>query len=445
MKKIISALTLGAMVAGAAFADVSINLNFRQRANLFASSSEYTNASDTKVAATKNALFTDAYSGNGSDNLAISMSGDIVSFDMQWVDDEAKTNGWRAKGLNASVFLGPVTVFGGLWADGKQNGAYRNKVLIDAGNFEGMDFEWHKIGSGFKNVPDNWIDNIVGAFGNLPEYYAVGATYKVPVDNGALALNAAYITNEASSTSNASIAWSNTKRRHTFSFVADGRIDGIGSAELAVKYGDWINTIQTGDKNVVSAIGAGLYVQPVTIRNLFTTIGGSIGVVDGNFEDYSAELRLHYVVKPNKLMITSFHSFQALTDAENFKKDYKGTNDTIRTLADTEAVAASGALNGKYVINRDQILSNNLGVRYFVTPSVAVTGIFADMIGMGDNMGAKVDDTIMQIRASVWGQFYADKNNSISVGFVYAINDVTDKFGANCTTMGVPVIFRVKM
>ncbi len=443
MKKIISALTLGAMVAGAAFADVSINLNFRQRANLFASSSEYTKLDKSEVKATKQAFFTDAYSGSGTDNLAISMSGDIVSFDMQWVADASKTAEWRAKGLNASVFLGPVTVFGGLWADGKQNGAYRNKVLIDAGNFEGMDFEWHKIGSGFKNVPDNWIDNMVGAFGNLPENYAAGVTYKVPVDNGALSLNAAYITNEKSSTKNASIAWNNKGRGHTFSFVADGRIDGVASAELAVKYGDWINPNK--DKEVVPAIGAGLYVQPVTIKNLFTTIGGSIGMVDGNFEDYSAELRLHYVVKPNKFTVTSFHSFQALTDAENFKKDYSGSNDTIRTLADVETSATNGGLNGKFVINRDQILSNNLGLRYFVTPNLAVTGIVADFIGMGDNMGEKVDDMIMQLRCSAWAQFYADKNNSIAIGFVYAINDVTDKFGVNCTTMGIPVIFRVKM
>ena len=34
MKKLVSALTVGAIIAGAAFADVSIGLNYRQRANL---------------------------------------------------------------------------------------------------------------------------------------------------------------------------------------------------------------------------------------------------------------------------------------------------------------------------------------------------------------------------------------------------------------------------
>lgn len=461
MKKIISALTLGAMIAGAAFADVSINLNFRQRANLYTSA----NGKSVGTAAKKGtkavlkdvdekaALFTDAYSGSGSDNLAISLSGDIVSFDMQWVSDANKTNGWRAKGYNASVFLGPLTVFGGLWADGKQNGAYRNKVLIDAANLEGMDFEWKKMGSGFKGVPDNWVDNVVGMIGvNLPEYFALGGTYKVPgIDNGALAINVAYVTNESSSTYNNDVSYAKAGSKHSYNLVADGRIDGIGQAELCFKYGDYGNKL-TGDKEKVQAIAAGLFVQPVTVKNLFTTVGGSIGVVDGNFEDYNIDLRLHYVVKPNKFTITSFHSFQALTDAENFKKDYlKTANDTIRTLADV--TAANGGINGKYVIQRDQILANNIGIRYFVTPKVAVTGIVADFIGLGECYGAKVfdkdgnetTDAIVQVRASLWGQFYADANNSVSIGFVYAINDVTDKFGPKCTTMGVPVIFRVKM
>ena len=465
MKKIISALAMGALVATATFADVSVNLNFRQRANMYATASG-DNTISSKGVVTKGtktdesyAFFTDAYSGSGSDNLAISLSGDIVSFDMQWVADAAKTNGWRAKGYNASVFLGPVTVFGGLWADGKQNGAYRNKTLIDAGNFEGMDFEWHKMGSGYKNVPDNWIDNMVGAFGNLPENFAAGLSYKVPgIDNGALTLNATYITNETSSTYGADVAFA--KAKHTYAFVADGRIDGLGQAELAVKYGDWGNR-QNGDKEMLDAIGAGLYVMPTTIRNLFTTVGGSIGVIDGTFVDYSAELRLHYVAKPNKLTFTSFHSYSALTDGEKFVKDgfvkddasdgTKGANVPIRSLADYSI--ANGNMKGAAIIQRDAILSNNLGVRYFVTPSLAVTGIVADMVGLGKDLGQKVvdkdgketTDAIVQVRASLWAQFYADKNNSVSIGCVYAINDVTDTFGTKVSAMSIPVIFRVKM
>ena len=446
MKKIISALTLGAMIAGTAFADVSFNLNFRQRAVLYSQ----LNANDSKND-TKDAFFTDSYCGNGTDNLAISMSGDIVSFDMQWVDDEAKTDGWRAKGLNASVFLGPVTVFGGLWADGKQNGAYRNKVLIDAANLEGADFETWKIGSGYANSPCNWIDNVVGLIGvNLPEAYAAGATYKVPgIDNGALAINVAYVSNELSNTKNASVKYNAAGAVHSYNLVADGRIDGLGQAEFCFKYGDYKSA------PTLDAMAIGLYVMPTTIRNLFTTIGGSLGLVDNTPTDWSAQLRLHYVAKPNKLTFTSFHSAQALIDPEGITKDNLGvSNKASRGIAQVEA--NTGAMDGKSgIMSRDMIVTNNIAVRYFVTPNVAVTGIVADMIGMGENMGKKLKDkdnkettdARIDLRASAWAQFYADKNNSVAVGLVYTQQDLTGVYAkANqVSTISVPVIFRVKM
>lgn len=446
MKKIISALTLGAMVAGAAFADVSVNLNFRQRATMYSQ----LNASDSKND-TKDMFFTDAYCGNGSDNLSISLSGDIVSFDMQWVADEAKTNGWRAKGLNASVFLGPVTVFGGVWADGKQNGAYRNKVLIDAANLEGADFEWWKIGSGYANSPCNWIDNVVGLVGvNLPEAYSAGVSYKVPgIDNGALTINAAYVSNELTSTSNAVVAYNTKAAAHSYNLVADGRIDGIGQAEFCFKYGDYQSA------PALDAMAIGLYVMPTTVRNLFTTAGGAVGFVDMTATDWSAQLRLHYVVKPNKFMITSFHTAQGIIDPEGITKDKLGVSNKLsRGIAQVEAY--TGAMDGKSGIqSRDMVITNNLGIRYFVTPKLAVTGIFNDQIGMGKNMGAKLKDkdnkdttdARMDIRCSAWAQFYADANNSVSIGCVYTQQDVTGAYAeANqVSTFSVPVIFRVKM
>lgn len=446
MKKIISALTLGALVAGMAFADVSVNLNFRQRAALYTQ----LNADDSKKD-TKDMFFTDSYCGNGSDNLAISLSGDIVSFDMQWVADEAKTNGWRAKGLNASVFLGNLTVFGGLWADGKQNGAYRNKVLIDAANLEGADFETWKIGSGYANSPCNWIDNVVGLVGvNLPEAYSAGVSYKVPgINNGALTINAAYVSNELSNTKNNDVKYNTKAAAHSYNLVADGRIDGLGQAEFCFKYGDYQSA------PTLDAMAIGLYVMPTTIRNLFTTIGGAVGFVDGTSTDWSAQLRLHYVAKPNKLTFTSFHSAQGIIDPDGIKKDALGvSNKASRGIAQVEA--NTGAMDGKTgIMSRDMIVTNNIAVRYFVTPKLAVTGIVADMIGAGKNMGAKLKDkdnkettdARIDLRASAWAQFYADPNNSVSIGLVYTQQDVTGVYAeANqVSTFSIPVIFRVKM
>ena len=432
MKKIISALTLGAMIAGAAFADVSINLNFRQRANL------YTTIGGEGMTATKTALFTDAYSGNGSDNLAISLSGDIVAFDMQLVTDANTTTAWRSKKFAGTVFLGPVELFGGLWADGKLNGAYRTKTDVDAGNIEGMDFEFKKLGSAFKGSPSFFCDNLVQAVNTQGEVYALGGTYKLGLDNGAVNFNLAYLTNgksdETAATSSGSL------QGHTISFIADGRLDNVGQAELVFKYGQSVLKKKDGDANA-PAMAFGLYAQPSITRALILTVGGAGSVVDGAFTDYSVDLRARYQVIPKKLSITSFHSYSALTD-DGVDSSLK--NETTKGIAD--GAAFTNGKCGGTTIKRDQVMSNNLMIRYNVNDKLSVFGIVADMIGMGDNKGAKVDDSEVQLRASAWTQFYADKNNSVVVGLVYSSYNFTEANNGKAVNMiAIPVIFRVKM
>lgn len=472
MKKIISAITLGAMIAGVAFADVTINLNFRQRANLFANEE-----------GTKTALFTDAYSGRGSDNLSISLSGDIVSFDMQLVTDAGATDNWRSKSFRGTVYLGPVELFGGLWADGKLNGAYRAKSDIDAGNLEGMDFEWKKLGSGFGASPSFFCDNLVQPVNGKGESYALGATYKLGLDNGAVNFNAAYVTNATSEEKEAvdsTEGSTGSLQGHGFALIADGRLDGLGQAEVVFKYGQsgiLESAVKKGGaKKYVPAMAFGFYAQPSITRNLILTVGGAGSVVDSNFTDYSVDLRARYQVIPEKLSISSFHSYSAMASG-NFWKD--GTtqkaivsNKTTKGIAQFDGVFPTpnedGDIGGIYgakdtyqyngklggtPLYRDQILANNIMIRYNVNDKLSVFGIVADMIGMGkdgnkkltNKDGKETTDAIVQLRASAWAQYYADSNNSIVIGCVYAANDVTDKYDMQYGAWAIPVIFRVKM
>ena len=436
MKKIISALTLGAMIASAAFADVSINLNFRQRANLFANEE-----------GTKTALFTDAYSGNGSDNLAISLAGDIVAFDMQLVTDQAATNKIRSKSFRGTVFLGPVELFGGLWADGKLNGAYRAKTDVDAGNVEGMDFEYKKLGSAYAGSPSLFVDNLVQPVQvTSAENYAVGATYKLGFDSGALNINAAYVSNEVSDElpDPSKVGTGKQLQAHSGTVLLDGRVDNIGQAEVVFKYGQVLN--------LDTAMVFGAYVQPTIAKGLILTVGGAASMIDGDLSDYSADLRARYQVIPKKLSITSFHNFSAIADAEKMTAKLNGKKN-----ATTKGIANNGAVTdgkcGGSAISRDQIISNNLMVRYNVNDKLSVFGIVADMIGMGKNAGKELKnidgktgtDAIIQLRASAWAQFYADPNNSITVGFVYSAHDVTEAYVKTVKMVAIPVIFRVKM
>ena len=456
MKKIISALTLGAMVAGAAFADVGVTLNYRQRATLLSHVNKASNIGvDTKknvyntVGTTDEAskiLFTDAYSGAGTDNLGINIGGDIASFAITVVGDESTTSKLRTKTLGADLQVGKVGLFAGFWSDGKVKGAYRNKADVDAGNMEGMDFEFKKLGSAYAGSPSFFVDNIVMPVNvTASESYAIGAKYNIRNFKACkLELNGVYISNETSdekgSKSDGSL------QGHSLVGLVEANTN-YGSGEFVFKYGQ--SAYQNKDKKYADAMAFGAYLQPKIMNNLTTTIGGAGSVVDGDFTDWSADLRLYY--KMGALSFTSFHSYSALVDAEESIGKLNGKkNATTKGIADSAAVT-----NGKHggtPVSRDSVLTNNLMVRYKVNSKFAVYGVVADMIGLGENGGKKLTDkdgkettdALIQLRASAWAQFYAG-GNSISVGVVYENYDVAETYGDSVQNIAIPMIFRVKM
>lgn len=441
MKKIISALTLGAMVAGAAFADVGVTLNYRQRATLLSHNNEYgTTDEASKI------LFTDAYSGSGTDNLGINLGGDIASFAVTVVGDENITAKLRTKTLGADLQVGKVGLFAGFWSDGKVKGAYRNKADVDAGNMEGMDFEFKKLGSAYAGSPSFFVDNIVMPVNvTASESYSIGAKYNIRNFKACkLEVNGVYISNETSdekgSKSDGSL------QGHSLVGLVEANTN-YGTGEFVFKYGQ--SAYKNDDGKYADAMAFGAYLQPKIMNNLTTTIGGAGSVVDGDFTDWSADLRLYY--KTGALSFTSFHSYSALVDAEKSIAKLNGKkNATTKGIADSAAVT-----NGKHggtPVSRDSVLTNNLMVRYKVNSKFAVYGVVADMIGLGENCGNKiknkdnelVTDPIIELRASAWAQFYAG-GNSISVGVVYENYDVAETYGDSVQNIAIPMIFRVKM
>ena len=441
MKKIISALTLGAMVAGAAFADVGVTLNYRQRATLLSHNNEYgTTDEASKI------LFTDAYSGSGTDNLGIKLDGDIASFAITVVGDENTTAKLRTKTLGADLQVGKVGLFAGFWSDGKVKGAYRNKADVDAGNMEGMDFEFKKLGSAYAGSPSFFVDNIVMPVNvTASESYAIGAKYNIRNFKACkLELNGVYISNETSDEKGS--ASDGSLQGHSLVGLVEANTN-YGTGEFVFKYGQ--SKYKNDDGKYADAMAFGAYLQPKIMNNLTATIGGAGSVVDGDFTDWSADLRLYY--KMGALSFTSFHSYSALVDAEKSIGKLNGKkNATTKGIADSAAVT-----NGKHggtPVSRDSVLTNNLMVRYKVNSKFAVYGVVADMIGLGENGGNKiankdgdlVTDPLIQLRASAWAQFYAG-GNSISVGVVYENYDVAETYGDSVQNIAIPMIFRVKM
>lgn len=456
MKKIISALTLGAMVAGAAFADVGLALNYRQRATLLSHNNEYKKDGE-KIEADSSIFFTDAYSGSGTDNLSINLGGDIASFQVVVVADEATTSSLRTKTLGADLHVGKVGLFAGFWSDGKVKGAYRNKTDVDAGNMEGMDFEFKKLGSAYAGSPSFFVDNIVMPVQvTASESYAIGATYNIRNFKACkLEVNGVYISNETSDEKGSK--GDGSLQGHSLVGLVEANT-AYGTGEFVFKYGQ--SAAQDTDKKYLDAMAFGAYLQPKIINNLTATIGGAGSVVDGDFTDWSADLRLYY--KAGALSFTSFHSYSAIVDAEENAAKLNGKkNATTKGLAtscaawnerDSKNEKYTGGKHGGSPLSRDAILTNNLMVRYKVNKSFAVYGVVADMIGLGENCGKKLTDKdgkettdpLIQLRASAWAQFYAG-SNSISVGLVYENYDVAETYGDSVQNIAIPMVFRVKM
>lgn len=462
MKKIISALTLGAMVAGAAFADVGVTLNYRQRATLLShvndadkpgkyykadSNAFKVDGKGTKIESKSGLFYTDAYSGSGTDNLGITLGGDIASFAITVVGDENTPMQLRTKTLGADLQVGKVGLFAGFWSDGKVKGAYRNKADVDAGNMEGMDFEFKKLGSAYAGSPSFFVDNIVMPVNvTASESYAIGAKYNIRNFKACkLEVNGVYISNETSdekgSKSDGSL------QGHSLVGLVEANTN-YGSGEFVFKYGQ--SAYQNDDGKYADAMAFGAYLQPKIMNNLTATIGGAGSVVDGDFTDWSADLRLYY--KMGALSFTSFHSYSAIVDAEeNVYKLNGKLNGTTKGIADG-ASCVGNAKHGGTIVMRDSVLTNNLMVRYKVNSKFAVYGVVADMIGLGENGGKKLadkdgketTDALIQLRASAWAQFYAG-GNSISVGLVYENYDVAETYGDSVQNIAIPMIFRVKM
>ena len=345
--------------------------------------------------------------------------------------------------------VGKVGLFAGFWSDGKVKGAYRNKADVDAGNMEGMDFEFKKLGSAYAGSPSFFVDNIVMPVNvTASESYAIGAKYNIRNFKACkLELNGVYISNETSDEKGSKS--SGSLQGHSLVGLVEANTN-YGTGEFVFKYGQ--SGYKNDDGKYADAMAFGAYLQPKIMNNLTATIGGAGSVVDGDFTDWSADLRLYY--KMGALSFTSFHSYSALVDAEEsigkLNLSGKGGNLTTKGIADNAAVT-----NGKHggtPVSRDSVLTNNLMVRYKVNSKFAVYGVVADMIGLGENGGKDLTDKdgkattdpLIQLRASAWAQFYAG-GNSISVGVVYENYDVAETYGDSVQNIAIPMIFRVKM
>ncbi len=436
MKKIISALTVSALVIGSAAAKTSVNLNYRNGAYLY----NYTNNGEEDAKNEKTSTFgaLNGYNG-GQDTLSFKASGDILDFQLDLQpsikNDGSKSDQLRFNVLKIGAKWGDFHVQSGWNGDGL-NGGYR--VTNDASNNEGIFFETFKLGSLFSKSLSKYADNqiaIANAFDDR-SFYAQ-ADYTIAADDLKVNLKGSVISDRY---------WKDVNKEQNtgdkgWSIFADVSLKDMFKTEAFVKGANV--TAKKKDEAATDsrlALVPGLYFQWLGTENLIATVGGAATIYDGDFSDFSVDLRARYAVSGN-LAITYYLKYSKL--------------DTDKFIA-SNAYAANGEIDKNVGLGAkfttDAVLWNFVNASYKMSPSVTLACSLGALTDLGDGAVADNKETKNGTTISVHpnAEFFAGKGASITVGLATTFAGLgaekDSKFGENTDiAFAIPVLFRVKM
>lgn len=435
MKKIISALALGAVAASLATAEMKVSLNYRNGAELFKyvnkgadgrSTDDYGNTyidSGYDVSGSSYNLFNLTGWNAGKDNLGLTASGDIFSLKATLQPKIGSTDIiWHI--FDATATIGNLKLEGGWNGDGVGMN-FRVKKDADAGNEEGKVFETFKPGSIFSGSVGLCSTNQV-SFGTGRNLFAL-ASYNLGLDALALKFTGALMFDRT---------WDSTAEQNDgnlgWSLFVDPKVPGILEAELFVKG----TKRGAAGSDKVSQIVTGAYFKPTMVPMLSdSAIGASLVFVDGNLMEYNVDWRA-YVKPSDALTITYFGKFAKLV----------ADDDTGYDEVDGAAVGALAGLTG---FKSSQALWNMVAARYKV--SELVTGILSigELTDLDDGFqwGRESADGT-QIFVHPHAQIFANKGATITAGVLVGFGGIGANADANKDVdvlVNVPVLFRVKM
>ena len=474
MKKILTTILAGTLVAGAAFAaDAKITLNFRSRLNAFAMTS-YDNGDKTTT--TRDWMNWDngqAYNGAGSDTFKFVLNGDRAGATFAVNLNTANSvnlftlneySGW----MNFPIGPGTLTLRTGNWKDGYADGAYRVKKDVDAQNGEGIDFERFKLGSILKGSKQlAFFDDLSAPANN--KAIAGFADYGFNVnDNVSLNILVGGVSSGSTTTS---VKYKDsdveTKSGTTTisnvtisSSVSDAHFDEVVDGDTTVRWNSaFVSRAQVKVKDVLNAEliyklshakgnplyhSFGLYVMPQVLDALTLNIGGAAEVYTGekdadkDYFDWGVDLRARYqVMDPLSITFftnvsgTSFKGGRAIS-AENVGYNGQQGYTNAGPKAKNFKVAMWNNLSGRFKINDLLTATLNVGL---ITP-----------LSVDDDKDKNSYGPEWRVTPAV--QIYAASNASLWAGVAISGSswtvDATNK-DHSMICVDIPVIFRVKM
>ncbi|MDE6350797.1 MAG: hypothetical protein K2K67_07320 [Treponemataceae bacterium] len=487
MKKILTTILAGTLVAGAAFAaDAKITLNFRSRLNALAMSSV---ESGDKTTTTRDWMNWDnnrAYNGAGSDTFKFVLNGDRAGATFAVNLATATGTGLftlneYSAWMNFPVGPGTLTLRTGNWKDGYADGNYRVKKDVEAQNGEGVDFEKFKLGSIFKGSQQLlFVDDLAKPANN--KAIAGFADYGFDVNDN---VNLNILVGGVSSGDYVAV------KNHTADdyFVDNkgnptkGHFDLVVDGDTVVTWNSaFVSRAQVKVKDVLNAeliyklshaTGKslyhtfGLYVMPQVLDALTLNVGGAAEVYGGDhgkddtdYFDWGVDLRMRYQVM-DALSVTFFTNVSGTSldkgraiNAGN--TGYKGSYGYIapfQNKIDNKDVNPFGFTARNFKV----AMWNNLSARYKINDLLTATlnvGLVTPLSKAevkNDNDTETYTDKNSyspEWRVTPAVQIYAASNASLWAGVAISGASWTTADGKtdnSAICVEIPVIFRVKM
>jgi len=424
MKKVIGAVLASTLVAGVAFADPAITLNFRQRAYLYDQTQTYKgDGTDDTNKVTKMWDFT-GYGGD-TDCFVVDISTDYAGAHLD-TDYGTGTVGKTETTASIDAYYGWVK-FGGLTiTGGKSDTRYTDKLTNGATQINLTDQESIKLGvdkyafGSNKGIVGIDSDNFTAIDGTKAT--SLVAAYAVKDLPGTLTLKAGIVDNNYKTdiSTDDDIKYQYAGYAFNAAYLQPGLVD----LEAIVK-------MPEQDQTVFGVFGTLLAVKNLKAVVGFTYANDSIGdSVDWSSATYGTTSSTQYRSKHTEMAFDVRAKYQI--------------NDKTQTVAhfNYSSVKPDGedAETAMYIIGDASYIVNDL-----VTGELSA-GYFAN--DLDDNDSADVGENYFVVEPAV--QFTAGKNAILSAGFRYqaAVNtgDVKDSTETNTKSrMSIPMVFRVKM
>ena len=403
MRKIISALVLGATAAALATADISIKANSKLSSFAF----QYDSETEEKE------LFNLSKYAAPQDNVTLAASGDIFTFTAT-LQPLAAGNTIRLKRTTVRAKLGDFFLETG-W---NRDGTAIIKSAGSAGNDEGKVFESYKIGSAFGGDAA-FVNNQI-AFGKDQCTYFLQAGYNIPLtDDLKLAVSAAALSPHGFDKSATGDADKKADRNYNvgWSVFVSPSFKKLFTAEVFAK----------GYKNAADKqrLFFGAYVKPTVVSMIKdSAFGGSVYLDDGDLEEWNIDLRC--VLQLNdKLKLTTLN-----------KLAYRDT---------AKAVAGNVGFSTNFTCK--QVLWDMVSVEYKLNETLALTGTIGQQTAL--KAGKTSDDKDGQKGTAVYvyphAQVFASSNASITAGAVVTFDQINMSGKDTKTLVKVPLVVKIAL